>query len=53
MDSAVATNFILVRHGQTSWNAEMRLQGHQDPELNNLGHDQAKEVGTKIVGQEV
>ena len=30
-----------VRHGETPWNAERRLQGHQDIPLNTLGLDQA------------
>lgn len=30
-----------VRHGETSWNAERRLQGHQDIPLNTLGLAQA------------
>ena len=30
-----------VRHGETPWNAERRLQGHQDVPLNPLGLVQA------------
>ena len=30
-----------VRHGETSWNADGRLQGAQDTELNDLGRKQA------------
>ena len=30
-----------VRHGETPWNAERRLQGHQDIPLNELGLAQA------------
>jgi probable phosphoglycerate mutase len=34
-----------VRHGETSWNAEGRLQGVQDIALNDLGHRQAAQAG--------
>ncbi|GLC72511.1 hypothetical protein PLESTF_001258900 [Pleodorina starrii] len=44
MNPAVATTLLLVRHGQTDWNAEMRLQGHQDPPLNDVGVQQAQEL---------
>ena len=35
----------LVRHAQTVWNGENRLQGHADLELNDVGVEQAKRVG--------
>ncbi len=30
-----------VRHGQTQWNAEVRLQGQADTDINALGREQA------------
>jgi probable phosphoglycerate mutase len=34
-----------IRHGETSWNAEGRLQGAQDVPLNELGRKQAAHAG--------
>ncbi|GLC36423.1 hypothetical protein PLESTM_000444800 [Pleodorina starrii] len=48
MNPAVATTLLLVRHGQTDWNAEMRLQGHQDPPLNDVGVQQAQELSAAL-----
>jgi len=35
---------ILVRHGQTDWNVERRLQGSTDNELNKVGRRQAESL---------
>ncbi|KAG2449387.1 hypothetical protein HYH02_005537 [Chlamydomonas schloesseri] len=48
MDASRATEVFLVRHGQTDWNAEMRLQGQLDPPLNDLGEQQAEEVAAAL-----
>ncbi|MBX3583769.1 MAG: histidine phosphatase family protein [Rhizobiaceae bacterium] len=39
-----------VRHGQTGWNAELRLQGQADTELNDLGREQAARNGKRLAG---
>jgi probable phosphoglycerate mutase len=38
---ASPTNILLIRHGETAWNAERRLQGHLDIVLNAEGERQA------------
>lgn len=38
------TRIVLVRHGETPWNAEKRFQGHTDIGLNDRGLAQAKSL---------
>jgi broad specificity phosphatase PhoE len=38
----------IVRHGQTAWNAEFRLQGQADTDLNALGRGQATGNGHRL-----
>ncbi|MBW2500246.1 MAG: histidine phosphatase family protein [Deltaproteobacteria bacterium] len=42
------TSLLLVRHGQTPWNAAGRWQGHADPGLSELGRDQAAELAAAL-----
>ena len=37
-------HLFLVRHGESTWNAEHRLQGQLDPPLSNAGRAQAAEL---------
>ncbi len=47
------TNIILIRHGETAWNAERRLQGHIDIALNAEGLRQAGAVAAALAGEQV
>ncbi len=39
-----------VRHGQTFWNAELRLQGQADTDMSDLGRNQAVRNGRRLAG---
>jgi broad specificity phosphatase PhoE len=39
---------IFLRHGETDWNVEFRLQGQKDEPLNARGRDQARAVGRTL-----
>lgn len=46
-----ATRLLLVRHGETQWNVEGRIQGHVDTPLNPLGQTQARALGKRLLGE--
>lgn len=41
-------SLVLLRHGQTAWNAERRAQGHSDVDLDDLGRAQAAAVAPYV-----
>lgn len=42
------TEFLVIRHGETAWNAQTRIQGHLDSPLNEEGLAQALLVGERL-----
>ena len=45
------TRLVAIRHGETAWNADGRLQGHQDVDLNALGRRQAATLAAALAGE--
>lgn len=41
----------LIRHGETDWNRERRIQGQQQNSLSKLGETQARRLGARLVGE--
>ena len=44
-------HFTFVRHGETAWNIDRRLQGHLDVPLNEVGRRQAEQVAEALANE--
>ena len=42
------THFVVVRHGETRWNVERRMQGHFDSPLTAAGREQAAAIARRL-----
>jgi 2,3-bisphosphoglycerate-dependent phosphoglycerate mutase len=42
------TDLILIRHGETDWNRQLRFQGQVDVPLNDTGLEQSRRVGVRL-----
>src|SRR5919205_4262120 len=47
------TTLLLVRHGETDWNADGRLQGQTDRPLSDFGRRQARQLAQELVDEEL
>jgi broad specificity phosphatase PhoE len=47
------TTLLLVRHGETDWNADGRLQGHTDRPLSDYGRRQAQRLAEELEGEQL
>lgn len=46
-----ATRIVAIRHGETAWNVDTRIQGHLDIPLNDTGRWQARRAGAALAGE--
>jgi probable phosphoglycerate mutase len=48
-----ATRILAIRHGQTAWNADGRIQGHTDIGLDHIGEWQAERLAQALGDEDV
>src|SRR5664280_1780807 len=48
-----ATRIIAIRHGETAWNVDTRIQGQLDIGLNETGRQQARRVARALTGEPI
>ncbi len=46
-----ATRILAIRHGETAWNVDGRLQGHRDIPLGDTGRVQARRLAQALAGR--
>jgi len=47
-----ATRILAIRHGETAWNVDTRIQGHLDIPLNDTGLQQARHLGRTLAARD-
>ncbi len=47
------SHFLLVRHGETEWNQQRKLQGHLDSPLTDSGINQARLLALQLANQNI
>lgn len=47
----IETTLMVIRHGETAWNREKRMQGATDTPLSDVGREQARALGRRLAGR--
>ena len=47
------TRLLAIRHGETAWNVDTRIQGQLDIDLNDLGRRQARQLAEALADQSI
>jgi 2,3-bisphosphoglycerate-dependent phosphoglycerate mutase len=50
MDPTPTTTLMIIRHGETEWNRDLRFQGHGDSPLTEIGRAQAQALAQRLAG---
>jgi 2,3-bisphosphoglycerate-dependent phosphoglycerate mutase len=50
MPTTPTTTLMIIRHGETEWNRDLRFQGHGDSPLTEIGRTQAQALGRRLAG---
>lgn len=48
-----SARFLLIRHAESTWNAEGRWQGQADPPLSERGREQARALAQELADQDI
>mgnify|MGYP000918925010 CR=1 FL=1 len=47
------TKIYLIRHGQSEWNILSKIQGQKDAKLTDLGREQARKLGERLINENI
>ena len=53
MSHGAVTRILAIRHGETAWNVDTRIQGHLDIGLNTKGRWQAQQAALALAGESI
>jgi probable phosphoglycerate mutase len=53
LTSQEPTRILAIRHGETAWNVDTRIQGHLNIPLNETGHWQAERLGQALASENI
>ncbi len=53
MSNPEPTRILAIRHGETAWNVDTRIQGHLNIPLNDTGHRQAERLGQALAAEQI